>query len=403
MKILQINNNHRIIGGSDTVYFNTGELLQEEGHEVGWFAGADPEDLPCRDAQYFAPAIDMRAPGLLDLPRYMCNVAAARALAHMLSERGRFDVAHLHIYYGRLTASILDPLRAKGVPIVQSLHEYKLACPVYTMERDGQVCDDCVTGSTVNLLRHRCKGSLLRSALAFAEFHSSRFQGDVSKIDRFICVSDFQRKTLARAGIPETKMVTLHNFVDASRLSTDVSSQREDYLLYFGRIEKLKGLPTLIEAVHQTGQRLRIAGNGSWLAEMKAKIADLPNIEYLGFLSGDPLRRQVAGARGIVVPSEWNENCPMSVLEAKALGTPVVAARIGGIPELVRDGEDGFLFDPGDSTDLSRALEALDGASITAFSAAARADAEARFSPRAHLVALMDIYADVGVPLAKEA
>lgn len=396
MRVLQVNNNHRTIGGSDTVYFNTGALLQAQGHDVGWFAGADPDNLPCEDAQFFPTAVDMRQPRLSDLPRYMHNTDAARALRGMLDARGGFDVAHLHIYYGRLTAAILKPLREAGIPIVQSLHEYKLACPVYTMERGGHVCEDCVGGSTLNLLRHRCKGSLVRSAVAFAEYHASRLQGDVAKIDRFICVSDFLRRTLGRAGIPKDKMVTLHNFVDPDRLVPQEPVERGDYVLYFGRIERLKGLPTLIDAVRRTGLPLRIAGIGTWSTEMQTQIASMPNVEYLGFITGAPLRRLVAGARAVVVPSEWYENCPMTVLEAKAVGTPVVGARIGGIPELVREGVDGFLFEPGDRVDLARALEEVTGADAAAMDAAARADIRSRFSPEAHLAALMQIYAEVG-------
>lgn len=396
MRVLQINNNHRIIGGSDSVYFNTGALLAAEGHEVGWFAGADPENLPCKDANFFPPAIDLRKPRLMDLPRYVRNGAAAKALAQMLKVNQHFDVAHLHIYYGRLTTAILDPLRASGIPIVQSLHEYKLACPIYTMERQGQTCEDCVNGSTLNLLRHGCKGSRLRSVISFAEYHASRLQGDVRKIDRFICVSDFQRNILTRAGIPETKMTTLHNFVDSAQLVPKGKVERGDYFLYFGRIERLKGVATLIEAARRSGLALRIAGTGTWSAEMRTAIGKLANIEYLGFVSGELLRHLVAGAKAVVVPSEWYENCPMSVLEAKAVGTPVVGARIGGIPELVRDGEDGFLFDAGDAEDLARALEAMAGADIAAMGAAARADVAARFSPDAHLAALLDTYAAAG-------
>jgi|TARA_R100000501_G_C2630918_1_gene126640 glycosyltransferase involved in cell wall biosynthesis len=402
MRVLQINNYHRIVGGSDAVYFNTGALLEAHGHEVGWFAGFDRKAEPCEDVRFFPRVVDMENLKPWDMVRYMRNREAAQKLGEMLVERGHFDVAHLHIYYGRLTAAVLGPLRAQGIPIVQSLHEYKLACPIYTLERNGDVCEKCVTGSTVNLLRYRCKGSLVRSAAAFAEYHTSRWQGDISKIDRFICVSDFQRHIMARSGVPEAQMVTLHNFVDPERLTPRDPVPREEYLLYLGRIEKLKGVHTLIDAVRKTGMKLRIAGTGAWTKEMATEIADMSNVEYLGFVSGDPLRRLMAGAKAVVVPSEWYENCPMSVLEAKAVGTPVIGTRMGGIPELVRDGQDGFLFEAGDSDDLAGALEALEGADREALGAAAKADVEDRFSPLAHLAALMDIYEDVGAHVGGE-
>lgn len=378
------------------MYFNTGNLLARD-HEVGWFAGADPDDEPSEDAQFFPSAKSMRRERMTDLPRYLHNRSARNALESMLDARGTFDVAHLHIYYGRLTAAIFGPLKARNIPIVQSLHDYKLACPIHSLARDGQICEDCISGSTLNLIRNRCKGTLGRSAVILAEYYASRLQGDVANIDRFICVSEFQRRMLARSGIPEGKMVTLHNFVDPQQLQPKGKIERENYFLYFGRIEKLKGLPTLIDAVRRTGSPLRIAGTGAWSEEMRAEIADMPNVEYLGFTSGEPLRRLVAQARAVVVPSECYDICPMSVLEAKAVGTPVVGARIGGIPELVRDGEDGFLFDPGDVEDLCRALEDMRGADTEGMANSARSDVNERFSPDVHLAALLDIYMGVGV------
>ena len=394
MRVLQVNNYHRIVGGSDAVYFNTGQLLERNGHEVSWFAGADDGNLPCKDSEFFPVALNMDEARVGDLFRYMHNSDAALAIERLQQARGPFDLAHLHIYYGRLTASILEPLKKRGVPIVQSLHEYKLACPIYTLERDGAVCEKCVTGSSLNVLRHRCKGSLPRSIVAFAEYHASRWQGDVSKIDRFICVSGFQRQILLRYGIPEDKLEVLHNFVEPHKLKPERAAVRDDYLLYFGRIEKLKGVDTLLQAVGKSGARLLIAGTGSWTEELKAKIADLPNVEYLGFISGEPLKSLVAEARAVVVPSEWYENCPMSVIEAKAVGTPVIGARIGGIPELINDGIDGFLFAPGDVGDLVDKIGRIETADREAMSAACEADVAARFSPQTHLSRLLQIYAD---------
>tara|TARA_R100000935_G_scaffold56146_1_gene87168 strand:- start:2293 stop:3486 length:1194 start_codon:yes stop_codon:yes gene_type:complete len=396
MKVLQINNNHRIIGGSDTVYFNTGTLLSKRGHEVSYFAGKGAGDLICEDAAYFPKALTTSASRITDLPRYFHNRAARSAIRALIDAKGPFDIAHLHIYYGRLTASILKPLKERGIPIVQSLHEYKLACPVYTLERGGAICEDCVQGSTLNCLRQRCKdGSLIKSAVVLAEYHTSRLQGDVQLIDRFICVSDFQRQILERAGIPKEKMTTLHNFVDPALLTPNYPTQQKDYMLYFGRIEKLKGILTLVKAAIKSGTHLLIAGTGSWSGALEALITNTPYVEYLGFVSGAPLRKLVSEARAVVVPSEWYENCPMTVIEAKAVGTPVIGARIGGIPELIRDGIDGYLFESGDTSALAEIFETLKTADLAGFRAAALADVMARFSPEAHYTALLQIYNDI--------
>ncbi len=391
MRILQISHRHHIAGGSDAVYFATSSLLRRAGHEVIPFCMADEKNRPSRWQSYFPNGADTTAAPLAHAMRYFRNADARQKLAHLLEDAGPVDVAHLHIYHGKQTPAILPLLKARGIPVVHTLHEYKLACPVYTMERAGKPCDACVGASPLGAVRHRCKdGSLVRSAVMAAEYLTARLQGDVKRVDRFICVSDFQRQIMRRAGIAASKLATLHNFVDAP---PDCEHDHQGYLLYMGRIEKLKGLETLIEAVRGTSHKLIIAGQGNWQAQMLKKIGAIPNISYIGFRSGKALTELISGARAVVVPSLWYENCPMSVLEAKAHGRPIIGADIGGIPELVRDGKDGFLFAPGRVNALKEALARLSATRFVRLSKAARHDAQARFGPATHLRTLLDIYA----------
>jgi glycosyltransferase involved in cell wall biosynthesis len=351
----------------------------------------DAENLSSPWSDYFPSGAD--ANSLAGAGRYFFNANARRNLARLLDAVGPVDVAHLHIYHGKQTPAILPVLRDRRIPVVHSLHEYKLACPVYTMQRRGRVCDKCVGGSALNGVLHRCKdGSLLRSAAMVAEFWSGRLLGDVRLVDRFLCVSRFQRDVMERAGLPSDKLHMLHNFVETD---VPVKVGHDGYLLYFGRLEALKGLPTLIEAVAKTGQKLLIAGDGEWRGAMQDRIWDLPQVEYAGFQSGAALRSLISCAKAVVVPSEWYENCPMSVLEAMALGRPVIGARIGGIPELVTDGKSGFLFDAGEIADLIRALDALNRADHTALSQFARRDAVERFSAQEYLAKLLGHYQSV--------
>lgn len=395
MKVLQINNHHRIIGGADQVFFNTADLLRARGHVCDAFASRDPRDRPNARSDYFPTAPTQGQQSLRDLPRYLYNIQAGRAVSRYGAAFGPYDIAHLHIYYGRLTTAILPHLRKQCRAVVQSLHEYKLACPVYSFERGGHTCRGCVDGSTWSVIKHRCKhGSLAASVVAFADFHLSRALGDVRHVDRFICVSAFQREILIQAGLPADKLVTLHNFVDVAEADIVPVASRDDYLLYFGRLEALKGLGTLIEAAKRTGQRVIIAGNGSYMQTAQA-MAQGANIELVGFQSGTALRTLLANARSVVVPSEWYENCPMSVLEAKAFGVPVIGTKIGGIPELVRDGIDGLLVEPGDPAALADALDAMGRVDLAGFASAARQDAVDRFSSAQHYEQLMAVYASV--------
>lgn len=392
MRVLQISHRHHIAGGSDAVYFATTRLLEQAGHEVISFCMDDADNAPSKWSGYFPGGADTNE--LTGAGRYFFNGEARRNLARLLEDVGPVDVAHLHIYHGKQTPAILPVLRTHGIPVVHSLHEYKLACPVYTMQRDGRVCDKCVSGSALNGVLHRCKDrSLLRSAVMVAEFFSARMLGDVRLVDRFLCVSEFQRQVMQRAGLPVEKLHMLHNFVDTD--APEATPGHDGYLLYFGRLEVLKGLPTLIDAVARTGQKLVIAGDGDWRGEMQRRICGLENVEYAGFQAGAALKHLIARAQAVVVPSEWYENCPMSVLEAMVLGRPVVGARIGGIPELVSDGKSGFLFAPGNTGDLVGVLNTLEQADHPALSHFARRDAEKRFSGREYLSALLGHYQSV--------
>ena len=393
MKILHVSHRHFIAGGSDAVFFQTTDLLARAGHQVVPFCIRDQRNHPSEWSDYFPGGADTGAMPLFDGLRYFWNAEARRNLKRLIAEHGPFDLAHLHIYHGKHTPSILPVLRDAGIPVVQSLHEYKIACPVYTLQRGEKPCEACVSGTSLNALRYRCKnGSLLRSGVMWAEFLTARALGDVAHIDRFLCVSEFQRAIMERAGIAADKLAVLHNCaVPASR-----PGRGNGGLLYFGRIEEIKGLPVLVEAAIRTGLKLTIAGQGGWSGEMQRRIAGHGNIRYLGFRSGPALARLVRHATAVVVPSEWYENCPMSVLEAKAAGVPVIGAAIGGIPELVRDGVDGFLFRPGDAGALIGAFEALQGWDRAALARNALGDARSRFAPAVHLRGLLDCYGALG-------
>ncbi len=395
MRVLQVNNHHHIIGGSDQVYFKTRALLEEKGITCHSFAARSDKDLHDADDAFFPEAPPAGKQTLKDLPSYLFNHKAGQAMKRYLDHSDPFDIAHLHIFYGRLTTAILRPLKRRGIGVVQSLHEYKLVCPVYTLERDGFVCTDCISGSTLSALRYRCKrGSLSSSLIALAEFHASRMLGDVRLVDQFICVSAFQKALLVKAGLPTDKLTILHNFVDVSEADLRPVDARQGYILYFGRLERLKGLATLIQAAKIADIPLVVAGSGPFEKEAR-HMAQGYDIRFAGFQSGDALKKLIAQALAVAVPSEWYENCPMSVLEAKAFGVPVIGARIGGIPELVRDSIDGFLFEPGDVAGLANAFRSIQDVDLPTFAAAARHDALARFSGDQHFRQLTAIYASV--------
>lgn len=401
MKVLLINNFHYRKGGSETVYFNTGRLLEAAGHTVIWFSLRDPKNLPCEQAADFAT----RGGNILaQLRNYFYNRDVARRLEALL-EREHPDVAHVHLLWGGVGAAIFEPLRRHGVPLFHTVHDYRMVCPAYTF-RDGRgrICEACSEGNYRPCLQNRCAGgSWLRSYLMMKEMQRrQKHYHPLQNIDGFLFVSQFARNKHIEKnpGFAQAYSTVIYNTVPdlLAQLGQSALPPRGDYLLYYGRLSHEKGIETLLDAVlTRPDVKLKIVGTGPLEAQLRSRVAaaGASNIEFLGFHSGEDLYRLVAGASFVVVPSAWYENNPMTVIEASALGRPVIGAAIGGIPEIVREGETGYLFPSGDAQALGRVLDGalqLDGEAYAALSAAARRLYETHFSEAEHTRALLAFY-----------
>jgi len=333
------------------------QLLAAKGHRVIPYCAASPRNQETSFKHYFPRSISAETASLADAARFVYSADARRNMDSLLSAE-KIDLAHLHIYYGKLTASIFKPLKDRNIPIVQSLHEYKLLCPVYTCVSGETICERCAGQYFWHVAAKRCnRGSFLRSVLSATESYVSKKLGAATAVDHFIGVSGFMTRKMVEMGIPEDKISTIHNFIDVDEYIPAEGPGK--YLLYFGRLEKVKGVFTLLSAMEYLPDiELIIAGSGNAEAAMKSQIAErnLSNVSFAGFLDGDELHSLVRGAVCTVIPSEWYENCPMSILESFALGRPVVGSRIGGIPELINDGLDGILFQPENVQSLVEAL-----------------------------------------------
>ena len=357
MKILNVSQNHYVRGGSDRYFFTLAELLQKHGHGVVPFTAANPNNEPSEWERYFPRGADFERPGAGDLLRFLYSNDAVKSIQRLLRNTD-IDLAHFHIYYGKLTASILEVLKKNGIPLIQTLHEYKLTCPVYSHLSNDEICEACEGKHFWRALPKRCnRGSIARTALSVTESYVSRMLGAIKKFDHFISVSHFLRKKMISHGLPEDKISTVHNFVDVSDItpSFDVGN----YILYFGRLHRSKGILTLIEAAAPLKQvPLYIVGDGEAMPEVQRIIEEngCEHIHLLGFKQGDELQELILNSICTVLPSEWYENCPMSVLESYAYGKPVIGADIGGIPELIVDGIDGFLVPSGGQEALRERL-----------------------------------------------
>ena len=395
LTILNISQNHYVRGGSDRYFFTMAELLQKHGHNVIPFTAASAKNEPTEWDQYFPRAADFEKPGPVDLLRFLYSRDAVKSI-HKLLNKTNIDIAHFHIYYGKLTASILGSLKNAGIPLIQTLHEYKLTCPVYSHLSNDEICEDCEGKHFWRALPKKCnRGSLARTALSVTESYVSRFLGCVDKFDHFISVSHFLRKKMIQYGIPEEKISTVHNFTDVSDITPNFSIG--EYILYFGRVHRSKGILTLIEAAAPLKQvPLYIVGDGEAMPEVQRIIEEngCEHIQLLGFKQGDELRELILNSICTVLPSEWYENCPMSVLESFAYGKAVIGADIGGIPELVIDGVDGFLVPSAGMEALREKLLWMseNRAEAAEMGKVGRKKMETEFNADIHYQRIMDVY-----------
>lgn len=403
VKLLLVNTFLFPRGGDSTYTAALAELLRSRGHEVSFFGMKHPKNPPLPGEAHFVDTIDFVAANARKTPASAARVAwrsiyslhARRRIAAAL-DAWRPDVAHLQNIHAHITPSILDELAARRIPVVWTLHDYKLVCPDSRLYSNGEVCEACSGGAFFECTRRRCKkGSLPASLLATLEAKAHARLRLPEKVARFIAPSRFLCDKFVELGWPRDRIVHVRNFLPASLLDRGVGPDR-GYALYLGGLEGWKGVHTLLRAWSEVaGMPLKVAGQGSQRAEVEVLLAASgAQVELLGHLHGERLRGLVDGASFVCVPSEWYENCPYAVLEAMAAGKPVLASRLGGLPELVRDGRTGLLFEAGNAGDLARkaTLLAREPRLRGRMAREAREEAVRRFGPDRHYASLMRIY-----------
>lgn len=370
MKILLINNYHFRHGGSETVYFNTADLLAKHGHDVIFYSQKRLDNIPCEQSNYFCDAIDLNTKGFINkvkgVKHYFYNKDAAIGLNNLLKVESP-DVAHLHIFLCGLTMSVVDVLNKHHIPIVNSVHEYRMICPAYTF-KDGNnnICEKCGSGNYINCIKRKCsKGNYLLSTIMAAEmYYRNIFHHPAKKIDAFIFVSNFCKNIHLKYDRLFAKKTckVLYNFRNSDVIENiELGLQTyNSYYLYYGRLSFEKGVKTIIDAFSSFPEEtLKIVGKGPIANELQnfCKRKRLNNIEFLGFKTGKELYSLISNAKFVVVPSEWYENNPMTIIESYSLRTPVIGASIGGITEIIREGITGYLFKSGSKKDFSNVLK----------------------------------------------
>lgn len=392
MKILLVNKFYYRRGGDCIYMLNLEKLLKAHGHEVAVFAMDYPENLDTPWKKYFPKNMSK----LMAFTRPFGSHEVKSTFKKLLDDF-KPDVVHLNNVHTQLSPVMAELAHQRGIKVVWTLHDYKLLCPRYDCLKNGNtICETCFNGDKKACLDNKCmKESKLASFIGFKEATVWNRERLEASTDVFICPSQFMADKMVQGGFSKSKMQTLCNFIDVEKCKysptdgtdyTDdvvVLPKKEDYYCFIGRLSHEKGAKTLIEVANQLPYKLVIIGGGPLMDELKS-VAHT-NIKFVGFKQWDDIKQLVGKARFSVIPSEWYENNPLSVIEAQCLGTPVLGANIGGIPELTD-----YTFSSGNIADLRLKIEKMWNSRLDYQQIAS--DAQHRYDAETYYDKLINIY-----------
>lgn len=371
--------------------------LERAGHEIAHFSTLHPENQASPWSEYFVPYLELGeetnltlAEKTLAASRLFHNREAVRQFTRLIADFHP-HIIHVHGIHRQISPAILDVARKSSIPVAQSLHDFHLICPANTLlYRNMALCSPRRCGNLWfgPCVRGRCvRGSFVTSALSATETAWAHVRRSYQRgVKRFICPSEFTSMQMQLAGWKVPSDVVPNGIAPEPP-----SELVGDDFAVIGRLSREKGIDIALEAARSARAKLTVAGDGPLRSRLQS---DYPEATFAGYLNGQQVRDLIRRSRAIVVPSLCFENAPMSILEAMAAGVPVIASRIGGIPEQVTDGVDGLLVEPGDAVGFSLAMKRLvdDPALADRLGVEARQTVARRFSPEAHLSSLVKTY-----------
>ncbi len=382
-RILLVHNYYRFAGGEDAVVANEKDLLIQNGHGVTQYSVDNHGIVDLAD----------KARVFLDVPY---SKPSRDAFARHLGEM-RPDIVHVHNFFPLLTTSIYDACKAAGVPVVQTLHNFRITCAGALLQREGKLCEKCVGGSPYWGVVHRCYRNSVVGSFAVARMIEANRRADTwsTKVDCFVALSEIAKSRYVRAGVPAERIVVKPNF--APDPGEPRAGSRHG-ALFVGRLSEEKGGDVLTTAWRSVDYPLRIAGDGPLAPQLRTRAP--ANVTFLGQISPQDVRREMAAAAVLIVPSTCLEAFPLVLAEAFAAGLPVIVSDIGALQEIVEQGVTGVRVPVGQPDTLAAAVNGLvdDPETLNAYGSAARRTYLARYSPNANYQQLLSIYERVCPP-----
>jgi len=391
MRILLANKFYYPRGGDCIYTLQLESLLKSKGHHVAVFAIQHPQNQPNLFQPYFPSEVSYSLGSKkFPLKTALRPLGAKEVKQKFTALLNDFqpEIVHLNNIHTHLSPVPAEIAHKKQIRVVWTLHDYKLLCPRYDCLRSGMTCRLCFSNK-FNALKYKCmKNSLSASILAYAEAKKWNKEKLEKYADVFICPSEFMKSQMLAGKFGEEKLKVLPNFVSI-RGNDFVNYKREDYYCYVGRLSEEKGIETLLQTAKQLPYSLKIAGEGPLFDDLRNRYEN-DKIKFLGYLNREEIKSLIEKARFSVIPSEWFENNPLSGIESLHLGTPVLGANIGGIPELIEETKNGLLFESGNKESLKNKIEEMVCSTFDYTDIAQKA--QKKYSSNYYYTSLMNIY-----------
>ncbi|MFA6183825.1 MAG: glycosyltransferase [Parcubacteria group bacterium] len=363
MKILQINKFYYRKGGSESHFIGLVNLLRKNNHEVTVLSTKNKKNIKGVNKDYFVEEIEMKLSNVRDGLKLFYNYRAIKSLEKII-KYNRPDIVHVHNINHHFSPAILKVFKKYDIPVVMTVHDYKLICPNYKLFNGDGICEKCHGGKYYQCTFNKCvKNSYLGSLVMTLEAYWAKWKKYYDCVDIFIAPSQFMRNKLIINGFDSEKVKYLPNFLDKN-ISKDLifKNNEKNYILFFGRISQEKGLGSLVRSLELIDDKdvvLKIVGEGPFQMELKKIIKKLhleKRVMLVGYKSAKELEEIIVNSQFVVVPSLWYENAPYAILESYALSKPVIGAKIGGIPELIKENETGVTFEAENFDDLTKKI-----------------------------------------------